>query len=84
MVSFINPEIAIRFAKSEASCVTLNQQNTNIYFVAAIFSNTLWQSPYESFWHIIIHFLKDCFVYESYHIHTANFQFYRALIFKNI
>lgn len=41
MVSSINLEIVIRLAKSEASHDVLNQQNTNFYSVAAIFSNSL-------------------------------------------
>lgn len=66
LVSFINPEISIKFAKSEASCVTVNQHKkyllcgSNFLKYAA-----LWQSPYESFWHIIIHLLKDHFVYKN-------------------
>lgn len=74
LVSFINPEISIKFAKSEASCVTVNQHKKYLLCGSNFLKYTaLWQSPYESFWHIIIHLLKDHFVYKNDHIHTAKF-----------
>lgn len=85
LVSFINPEISIKFAKSEASCVTVNQHKKYLLCGSNFLKHTaLWQSPYESFWHIIIHLLKDHFVYKNDHIHTANFRFYGTLIFKSM
>lgn len=41
LLSLINPDITIRFAMSETGHVPVNQQNTNIYFAAESFSNTL-------------------------------------------
>lgn len=50
LVSFINPEISIKFAKSEASCVTVNQHKKYLLCGSNILKRTsLWQSPYESF-----------------------------------
>lgn len=85
LVSFINPEISIKSAKSEASCVIVNQHKKYLLCGSNFLKHTaLWQSPYESFWHIIIHLLKDHFVYKNHHTHTANSRFYGTHIFKSI
>lgn len=50
LVSFINPEISIKFAKSEASCVTVNQHKKYLLCGSNFLKHTApWQSPYESF-----------------------------------
>lgn len=50
LVSFINPEISIKFAKSEASCLTVNQHKKYLLCGSNFLKHiALWQSPYESF-----------------------------------